>query len=346
MFNPKVLRVLAEKFNKTFKKLKMVEDILNQRFADLEKMIRALALSVASGEPMLLVGPPGTGKSRLIRAFCGLTGMLDEDDPSKGHQDYFEYLLTPFTEPGELFGFYDIRSAMEEKELKRMDKGMMQHARVVYLDEVFNGSSAILNTLLAFLNERIFHDRNERKVVALECLFAATNHIPQAPELKAVFDRFLIRCHMENVTPDPQKVSDLLRKGWKETYSFHTKYKDFNTLLPELEKFRQTIRNITMQGHLVPEEKSDFYKGLTQLIHYARQYELTEMSNRRMVKMLHVMLLDRIYKASCSDEFKQNTEIAMGPDQLELLPLYFLDRHDEEAERQMIPMTGPAARGA
>jgi len=336
MFNPRVLRVLAEKYHVTFKKLNQVEVILNQRFAGLEMTTRALVLAVASGEPMLLIGPPGTGKSRLIRAFCGLTGLLDEDDPTKDHPLYFEYLLTPFTEPGELFGFYDIRSAMEEKELKRMDKGMMQHARAVYLDEVFNGSSAILNSLLAFLNERIFHDRNRRMEVALECLFAATNHIPQTPELKAVFDRFLLRCHMENIEPEPAKISNLLRKGWRETYSLHRKYRDFAKLLDELASFRETIKKVTLQGHLIPEETHVFYKGLTQLVHYARQYELSEVSNRRLVKMLHVMLIDRIYKAACGEEFKQSKDILLGPDQLELFPLYFLDRQDEESERQMI----------
>jgi MoxR-like ATPase len=66
MFNPKVLRVLAEKFSKTFKNLKQVENILNQRFAGMEQTVRALGLAVASGEPMLLIGPPGTGKSQVV----------------------------------------------------------------------------------------------------------------------------------------------------------------------------------------------------------------------------------------------------------------------------------------
>ena len=145
---------------------------------------------------MLLIGPPGTVKSRLIRAFCELIGLMDESDSN--NRDYFEYLLTPFTEPGELFGYYDISKATKGT-LERMDKGMIQHARVVYLDEVFNGSSAILNSILAFMNERIFHDRGERKPVALQCLFAATNRIPETPVLSAFFDRFLLRCKVENV---------------------------------------------------------------------------------------------------------------------------------------------------
>ena len=338
MFTPGVIRQLAKDHYQTFMKLQAVEKRLKARFADMDEVVDALILSVTSGEPLLLVGPPGTGKSRLIRAFCGLTGLLDEDDPgAKENGDYFEYLLTPFTEPGELFGFYDISAAMEKKELVRMEKGMMQHAKVVYLDEVFNGSSAILNSLLAFMNERVFHDRNRRVGVALQCLFAATNHVPESPELRAIFDRFLLRCHLWNAIAKPKAIEQLLHKGWRETYSHHPKTEIFHDLFKRLEVFRLHIKKFTDSQLLIMAEKNTFfYKGLAQHVEAARSYELSEMSNRRLVKMIHVMLIHRVYQAACSGEFKHRKDIELGADQLALLPRYFLDREDEAVERQMV----------
>ncbi len=75
--------------------------------------------------------------------------------------------------------------------MKRADEGMMQNARVVYLDEVFNGSYAILNSIIAFMNERVFHDRGDIKPVAMECLFSATNQIPETSDMRAIFVRLL-----------------------------------------------------------------------------------------------------------------------------------------------------------
>jgi MoxR-like ATPase len=333
MFNPKILQKLANEHQDVFKILAHIEKILNRRFADLEPAIGALCLAVASGEPFLLIGPPGTGKSRLVRAFCGLIGLLNEDDPTQDHHLYFEYLLTPFTEPGELFGFYDIEKAMRGGKLERPREGMMQHARVVYLDEVFNGSSAILNSLLAFMNERVFHDRNVRSRVAMQCLFAATNRVPEAPELQAVFDRFLLRCHVYNAESKVAKISSLLGKGWNETYSRHPAKKDFTALLEKLAVFRQRVIQYTTAGYLKPEPTHDFYKALTRQVHMARQYDLSEMSNRRMVKLIHLMLVHRVYEAVRKGE--TNKELWLGPNQLELLPMYILDRADEEIVQKM-----------
>jgi len=332
MFDPAILAKLTEASRPAFARLIAIEDQLNRRFHDLQEPIRALILSVAGGEPLLLIGPPGTAKSRLIRAFCGLIGLLDEDDPAADHPDYFEYLLTPFTEPGELFGFYNIAAARESR-LERDEAGMMQHARVIYLDEVFNGSSAILNSILAFLNERIFHDRGQRKKIAMQCLFAATNRMPETPDLRAIFDRFVLRCNLENVDAQVAPISNLLATGWRETFSRKQPPANLPQVLDHMERFREGIRTLTSQGSLLPRTDHPFHRGLTQLVHHARQYDLSEMSNRRLVKMTYIMLVHCIYEA-----VRNNTpahEIAMGGPELQLLPRYFLDRHDEEAVRKM-----------
>ena len=108
MFDSTILGAIAKAHRASLRDLSYIEDALRQRYSGSDDAIRALILSVASGEPLLFVGPPGTGKSQLIRDFCALSGVdLSADAENSSEVDYFEYLLTPFTEPSELFGFYD-----------------------------------------------------------------------------------------------------------------------------------------------------------------------------------------------------------------------------------------------
>lgn len=334
MFNPTVLSDLANTYKESLTTLASVEEKLNGRFVELEEPIRALILSVASGEPLLLIGPPGTGKSRLIRAFCGLLGLIDENDLTKGDPNYFEYLLTPFTEPSELFGSYNIAKAAKDGELERIEKNTMQQAKVVYLDDVFNGSSAILNSILTFLNERIFHDRGERKKVDMQCLFAATNQIPEASGLRAIFDRFVLRCTVDNVEARLDPIDTLLKAGWIETYSRHKPISAVSKMLDEMEDFRTEIITKTEGGELIPKRDKRFYRSLTHLVSMARQYGLSEMSNRRLVKMAHIMLIHRVYTAIHNDE-DLRAGIALGAEELKLLPRYFLDHQDGESINNM-----------
>lgn len=327
MFDSKVLYALAKTHESTFKKLSAVERVMNNRFSHAREAVHAIVLAAASGEPLLLIGPPGTGKSRLIRAFCGQVGVIDENAPLESDDGYFEYLLTPFTEPNELFGFYDIPRAIEGH-MERLEAGMMQKARVVYLDEVFNGSSAILNSILAFLNERVFHDRGVRKPTAMECLFAATNAVPETQELRAVFDRFVLRCHVSNVDPGPKAIGNLIAKGWVETFARNEHDERLFTLLDELAAFRKEVRECTQQGVLTPKAQDPFYRRLSQLVHHARRYGLSQMSNRRLVKAVWLMLVHRIYEAAVKGE--DADQIVMGSNQLKMITRYFLDRVDEE----------------
>ena len=344
VFNQQVLAGLANEYRTAFNDLKYVEDELNRRFVASQDAVHALVLSVASGEPLLLIGPPGTGKSRMIRAFCGLIGLYNEDNPKEKRDGYFEYLLTPFTEPGELFGFYDL-SRLQSQGLVRDERGMMQQATVVYLDEVFNGSSAILNSTLTFINERFFHDRGERKDVALQCLFATTNQVPESPELRAIFDRFVLRCTVKNVGQGQQvesrlpEISRLLNAGWVETYGTHAKTRQLTGLLPSMAKFRSAVKQLTDNKQLQPVKtpSDEFYRGLTFFVNEARRYGLSQMSNRRLVKMLHIMLIHAIYRSVCETPVANRIpgSVTLGKAELQLVTRYFLDRYDEELAQLM-----------
>ncbi|NJN15470.1 MAG: AAA domain-containing protein [Oscillochloris sp.] len=335
MFDPAAIRTLAHNHEAVLRDLVYVEQQLNQHFHDMSAVIRALILAVASDSPLLLIGKPGTAKSRIIRVFCGLVGVLDLaeiDKPDNRDDRYFEYLLTPFTEPSELFGYYDIAKAKEGR-MERIEDNMMQRAEVVYLDEVFNASSAILNTLLAFMNERYFHDRGKRKPVKLKSLFAATNHVPDSAELLAVYDRFVLRCHVENAEPEPDDIAKLLRAGWQTTYSDSlASLQPRPKLLDGLESFRTAIR--ARSADLAPKTAHGFYGNLAALVRHARIHRLSEVSNRRLVKMSHIMLIDRMYQAVVEGHLRTATPIELGERQLRLFPEYFLDHFIQPGDKE------------
>jgi len=313
---------------RTLQDLQRVHRELDCRFAGLEDATLGLILSAASGEPLLLVGPPGTAKSMLIKTFCELAGVDREGSASR----YFEYLLTPFTEPGELFGFYDPSKLTKEGTLERIHAdSMMQSAHVVFLDEVFKGSSAILNALLSFMNERAFYDRGRRHSVPMQCLFAATNELPDSEELQAIWDRFSLRCRVENVAADRGRIADMLTKAWPLTYGTRSQGPSAPHLLEELHALRETIRGAA--------ELFDPDPGtlgvVTQLVELARTHGLSQVSNRRMVKFIYVMLVHRVYDCVRAGDAGA-TAIALRPEELRLLPKYFLDQEThEEGVRQL-----------
>ena len=338
MFDPARILEIVNAHYRTLQELQRVHRELDRRFAGLEEATLAVVLSAASGEPLLLIGPPGTAKSMLIKTFCDLVGVDREGSASR----YFEYLLTPFTEPGELFGFYDPSKLTRDGTLERIHAdAMMQNAHVVFLDEVFKGSSAILNALLSFMNERAFYDRGRRHRVPLQCLFAATNELPDADELQAIWDRFTLRCRVDNVPANRGRIQDMLTKAWPLTYGLEEARLDEAPdarsrtaaphLLPELQALRDSIRGAA--GLFDPE--SDTIAVITQLVELARTHGLSQISNRRMVKFVYVMLVHRVYDCVRGAE-PGVAPVALHAEQLRLLPKYFLDQDsNEEGVRQL-----------
>src|SRR5437879_3740545 len=164
-----------------------VIDVLKQRFVGRDEVIDLIALAVVAGEHLFLHGPPGTAKSALIRQFAQAV-----------QGSYFEYLLTRFSEPNELFGPIDL-ARLREGTVATVTTGMLPEAEFIFLDELFNANSAILNNLLSVLNERVYRRGSETHRLPLVSLFSASNHFPEVDALRALLDRFLLRFKVKNL---------------------------------------------------------------------------------------------------------------------------------------------------
>ncbi len=184
----------------TAQRLRELIDRLKAQFVGRDEVIDLIALALVAGEHLFLLGRPGTAKSALIRQFAaGVQGR------------YFEYMLTRFTEPTEIFGPVDL-AKLREGTVATVTTGMLPEAEFVFLDELFNANSAILNNLLTVLNERIYRRGAEVHCLPMLSLFSASNQLPEDESLQALFDRFLLRCRVAGLARDA--LPRLLSAGW------------------------------------------------------------------------------------------------------------------------------------
>jgi MoxR-like ATPase len=177
---------------------------LGRFFVQKQEIIDLMVVAAVAQEPLLLVGPPGTAKSDIVLKFKDALGLAEAD--------YFEYMLTRFTEPSEIIGAIDIKELREGKYLRKKE-GKLPTARLVFLDEIFKSNSAILNILLTIINERKFYQEGRPEPVPLRVLFAATNEIPEQGELAALKDRFVLKVQSRPVqdTHFPELIDAGLR---------------------------------------------------------------------------------------------------------------------------------------
>lgn len=171
--------------------LRTVREELRQLFLEREELIDGALVALLAGQHVLVIGPPGTAKSMLADEVCRRVGGAR----------YFQWLLTRFTTPEELFGAVSLK-ALEADDYRRLTTHKLPEAHVAFLDEVFKGSSSILNTVLTLMNERRFHNGREVAPVPLLTLFAASNELPEDDELLALHDRFLLRFVVEYIAEE------------------------------------------------------------------------------------------------------------------------------------------------
>jgi MoxR-like ATPase len=175
------------------RRINRFRESLGRFFVQKQEVIDLMVVTAIAQEPLLLVGPPGTAKSDLVIKFKDALGV-DETD-------YFEYMLTRFTEPSEIIGAIDIKELRDGRYIRRKE-GKLPTARIAFLDEIFKSNSAILNILLTIINEKKFYQEGRPEAVPLRVLFAATNEIPEQGELAALKDRFVLKVMSRSVSDE------------------------------------------------------------------------------------------------------------------------------------------------
>jgi MoxR-like ATPase len=177
-------------------KIQTLLDQLNHGLVEREDTLKTALLTVLAGENLVLIGPPGTGKSLIARR------IAESLAHSSDNNAYFEYLLTKFSTPEEIFGPLSITELKADR-FKRNTAGYLPTVNMAFLDEIFKASSSILNALLTILNERIYHNGAEPQSVPMQALIAASNELPTGQEeLHALYDRFLVRSFVDYVSQD------------------------------------------------------------------------------------------------------------------------------------------------
>lgn len=235
--------------------------VATQGFIGRQQLAELIILAAIAKEHLLVIGPPGTAKSAVVRR---MARIMDGN--------YFEYLLGRFTEPSELFGTVNLKK-LREGSVETDTQGMLPEAEIAFLDEVFLGSTAILNTLLGILNERKFRRGHTQTDCPLKICIGASNSLPEDEGLAAFADRFLIRLFIEPIADS--FIEDLLVGGWQAEFT----HVDSVLSLNELSEMSEHLKNVKLD-HIIP-----FFADAIRLL---RQSGIV-LTDRRVVKTLKLI---------------------------------------------------------
>lgn len=280
--NTMSMDIIQKEIEPARQRINKMRDTLNMFFVNKEEVIDLMIICSLAQEPVLFVGRPGTAKSDIITKYCEALGV----------EDYFEYMLTKFTEPSEILGPIDISELKEGKYIRRIE-GKLPSAKVVFLDEVFKANSAILNTLLTVINEKKFYQEGKPVKVPMVVMFGATNEVPEFSELDALKDRFTIKCESLSVRND--SFDELISKGihndvlktsgqkpWKNVSSLE----DFTTLKNYFD--RMMLETASSSG--IEEDRKryfpdEMYTLFRRIIRDLEHHLKLEVSDRKVIKL-------------------------------------------------------------
>jgi MoxR-like ATPase len=218
-------------------KIKGLLEGLTQGLYERDEVIKLALLSALAGESIFLLGPPGVGKSLIARRLKYAFRQARS----------FEYLMTRFSTPEEVFGPVSIQKLKEEDKYERKTEAYMPGANLVFLDEIWKASSSIQNALLTIINEKVYRNGEQEIAVDLKSLITASNELPPEGEnFGPLYDRLLIRYHLQGISGGKRFIQMIT--GTEEVYS-DTVPEEYKLSKEELNQWQNEIQQIE-----VPEE--------------------------------------------------------------------------------------------
>jgi MoxR-like ATPase len=181
-----------------------VKEAVGSMVVGREGEVDGILLAILGRQHVVMVGPPGTAKSYIALA---ITSMVSART--------YKYLMTRYTTYDEIFGPIDVAELARSGTLRRNWSPIIS-AEFVFLDEIFNANSAILNSLLSLMQERIIYDplTGTAREAKLWSMIGATNRAPEEEELAAVYDRFAVKLFVQPIGNNAERLAAALEKKW------------------------------------------------------------------------------------------------------------------------------------
>lgn len=272
---------------------------MNRGIYEKETEISLSLLAALAGESIILLGPPGVAKSMVARQLK--TVFRDAQS--------FEYLMSRFSTPDEIFGPVSIQKLKTLDTYERAVEGYLPTADVVFLDEIWKAGPAIQNTLLTVINEKIFRNGNREMHLPLKLLVAASNELPAKGEgLEALWDRFVIR-----IESRPIKLEKNFRAMLLESHADFADNADFSDLKITAEEYAEWAEKICKIG-----VKGEVLDAISAIRKSLRAVNVDEAAERR-----NIYVSDRRWKNTVrllrTSAFMQDREEV---DICDLLPIY------------------------
>ena len=268
-----------------FKKLEEIRQALNSKFFERENEVEGILVALLSRQHMLMIGPAGTAKSALSVELAKIVQGTE----------YFQWLLTRFSTPEEVFGPLSLKD-LEKGVYKRNTITKLPEANLVFLDEIFKANSAILNSLLTLINERLFYNDGTPVKVPLMSVIGASNEYPEEGEgLEALFDRFLLRYELDYIADETNFVSMMKGTGQNQVMPSMTMeelvqlqfFSDMVTIPDDVYETLSEIRNALRDEGIRPSDRR-FKQSLSVL--QARAL----LNQRQVVQVYDLVILENV----------------------------------------------------